>query len=274
MWAVRSRQVASTAAAGTIIPTARGGPRLATHSASDPAPVAPYDLFPYGGGQSAATSATLLLPTTVWDTNYIAVDAFRKSQIAAEAQPSIDIVAAEDGTTVTISGVSRWLWWLGTKINAGEGSSRRRSDRRSIPATSGLATSLTPSRSGPSVISMRAVRAAALRAQSVSKSAPSAAGPCAATTPRGTAGRKRREGGRRELLESLPIVVRVVNADDETLGEPAHWMMTDRAASGEAMNAVAVVIERLRNRWRDVRIEALRTRHREDQRMPELGAEV
>jgi hypothetical protein len=67
------------------------------------APVVAYDIFPYGGGQSAATSATLLLPTSVWDTNYIAVDAFRKSQLVAEAQPSIDIVAAEDGTTVTIS---------------------------------------------------------------------------------------------------------------------------------------------------------------------------
>ena len=67
------------------------------------APVVAYDIFPYGGGQSAATSATLLLPTSVWDTNYIAVDAFRKSQIVPEAQPSIDIVAAEDGTTVTIS---------------------------------------------------------------------------------------------------------------------------------------------------------------------------
>src|SRR5262249_32948524 len=45
------------------------------------APVVAYDIFPYGGGQSAVTSATLLLPTTSWDTNYIAVDAFRKSQI-------------------------------------------------------------------------------------------------------------------------------------------------------------------------------------------------
>jgi hypothetical protein len=70
---------------------------------STTAPVVAYDIFPYGGGSSAATSATLLLPTTAWDTNYIAVDAFRKSQIVAQAQPSIDIVAAEDGTTVTIS---------------------------------------------------------------------------------------------------------------------------------------------------------------------------
>ena len=43
------------------------------------APVVAYDIFPYGGGTSAATSATLLLPTTAWDTNYVAVDAFRKS---------------------------------------------------------------------------------------------------------------------------------------------------------------------------------------------------
>lgn len=67
------------------------------------APVVAYDIFPYGGGQSAATSATLLLPTTSWDTNYVGVDAFRKSQLVPQAQPSMDIVAAEDGTTVTIS---------------------------------------------------------------------------------------------------------------------------------------------------------------------------
>ena len=67
------------------------------------APTVAYDIFPYGGGKSAATSATLLLPTTAWDTNYIAVDAFRKSTAVPAAQPSIDIVAAEDGTTVTIN---------------------------------------------------------------------------------------------------------------------------------------------------------------------------
>jgi hypothetical protein len=67
------------------------------------APTVAYDIFPYGGGQSAATSATLLLPTTAWDTNYVAVDAFRKSTLVPQAQPSIDIVAAEDNTTVTIS---------------------------------------------------------------------------------------------------------------------------------------------------------------------------
>src|SRR6187399_685213 len=60
---------------------------------STSAPTVVYDIFPYGGGQSAATSATLLLPTTAWDTNYIAVDAFRKSTAVPQAQPSVDIVA-------------------------------------------------------------------------------------------------------------------------------------------------------------------------------------
>jgi hypothetical protein len=69
------------------------------------APVVAYDIFPFGGGQTAATSATLLLPTTAWDTNYIAVNAFRQSVIAASAGAKnfIEVVAQEDNTTVTIS---------------------------------------------------------------------------------------------------------------------------------------------------------------------------
>ncbi|MFT3693572.1 MAG: IgGFc-binding protein [Kofleriaceae bacterium] len=65
------------------------------------APAVAYDIFPYGGGQSAATSATLLLPTSAWDINYIGVDAFAKSSITP-GQPFTEIVAQEDGTTVTI----------------------------------------------------------------------------------------------------------------------------------------------------------------------------
>ena len=45
-------------------------------------PVVAYTILPYGGGPSAATSATLLLPTSAWDTNYIAVNAYKQSQIA------------------------------------------------------------------------------------------------------------------------------------------------------------------------------------------------
>jgi hypothetical protein len=72
------------------------------------APVAAYDIYPYGGGQTALASATLLLPTSVWDTNYVAVDAFTSSVIAqmAGAQPTLDIVASEDGTLVTINPVA------------------------------------------------------------------------------------------------------------------------------------------------------------------------
>lgn len=66
------------------------------------APVVAYDIFPYGGGASAATSATLLLPTSVWDTNYVAVDAFRKSTAVPEGQPFIELVGERDGTNVTI----------------------------------------------------------------------------------------------------------------------------------------------------------------------------
>ena len=68
------------------------------------APVVAYDIFPYGGGSAAITSATLLLPTSSWDTNYIAVNAFAQSVVAkfAGAQPSLDIVAQQDGTMVTI----------------------------------------------------------------------------------------------------------------------------------------------------------------------------
>lgn len=64
------------------------------------APVVAYDIYPYGGGQSAFTSATLLLPTSAWDTNYIAVDAFGPGFFGG---PFISIVAQEDGTEVTIN---------------------------------------------------------------------------------------------------------------------------------------------------------------------------
>ena len=67
------------------------------------APVVAYDIYPYGGGASAATSATLLLPTSAWGTNYVGVNAYRKSTVAPNADPFLSIVAAEDGTNVTLS---------------------------------------------------------------------------------------------------------------------------------------------------------------------------
>ncbi len=67
------------------------------------APVVAYDIFPYGGAQSYISSATLLVPTSAWDTNYIGVDAFAKSLVAGElAQPFLQVVAAENDTRVTL----------------------------------------------------------------------------------------------------------------------------------------------------------------------------
>ena len=65
-------------------------------------PVAAYQMLPYGGGSVAATSATLLLPTSVWDINYIAINAYQKSVAVAQANPLFSVVAAEDGTEVTL----------------------------------------------------------------------------------------------------------------------------------------------------------------------------
>lgn len=65
-------------------------------------PVVAYQILPYGGGSSAATSASLLLPTSAWDLNYVAVNAYEKSQAAPQAQPSLTIVAREDGTEVSL----------------------------------------------------------------------------------------------------------------------------------------------------------------------------
>lgn len=61
-------------------------------------PVVAYQMNPYGGGSAAATGASLLLPTSVWDTNYILVNA----QAFAIGEPTANLIAAQDGTTITI----------------------------------------------------------------------------------------------------------------------------------------------------------------------------
>lgn len=65
-------------------------------------PVVAYQILPYGGGPSAFSSATLLLPTSAWDTNYVAVNAYKNGTIDPDASPLIDILAKEDDTKVTI----------------------------------------------------------------------------------------------------------------------------------------------------------------------------
>jgi len=65
-------------------------------------PVVAYQILPYGGGPSAFSSATLLLPTSAWDTNYVAVNAYENGTLDPDASPLLDILAKEDNTTVTI----------------------------------------------------------------------------------------------------------------------------------------------------------------------------
>ena len=61
-------------------------------------PVVSYQINPYGGGSAAVTGASLLLPTSVWDTNYVGIHAYE----AGPHPASMNIVAAEDGTQVTM----------------------------------------------------------------------------------------------------------------------------------------------------------------------------
>ncbi len=65
-------------------------------------PAVAYQLLPYGGAMSAFTSATLLLPTSAWDKNYVAVNASPASNLIPQGAPFIDILASEDNTKVSI----------------------------------------------------------------------------------------------------------------------------------------------------------------------------
>ncbi len=66
------------------------------------APVAAYDIFPYGGAPAGTSSATLLIPTAAWGKNYLAVDSYEWNGDEL-AQPFIQIVAASDDTQVTLN---------------------------------------------------------------------------------------------------------------------------------------------------------------------------
>jgi hypothetical protein len=62
-------------------------------------PVVAYEINPYGGGSVAITAASLLLPTSVWDVDYVAVN----PAPSGAGQPSLNIIAAQDGTIVTLT---------------------------------------------------------------------------------------------------------------------------------------------------------------------------
>ncbi len=74
------------------------GSGQAFHLVSD-FPITAYQLLPYGGGTTAGAGATLLVPSASWGTNYVAVS---PAPADASASPSIVVVAARDGTEVTV----------------------------------------------------------------------------------------------------------------------------------------------------------------------------
>jgi hypothetical protein len=68
-------------------------------------PVVAYQMLPYGGGSARVTGATLLLPTNVWDTNYVAANAYSEWALTADdrGEPTLAIIAQNDATHVTIA---------------------------------------------------------------------------------------------------------------------------------------------------------------------------
>lgn len=65
------------------------------------APIVLYDIMPFGGAASAIADATMLLPTSTWDTNYIAITPWPYGE--NEGPPALSIVASSDDTDVVIN---------------------------------------------------------------------------------------------------------------------------------------------------------------------------
>lgn len=84
--------------AATVIPASGRG---AAFTISADIPVTAYDILPFGGARSHFPSATLLFPTSVWGTNYVAI-----APPAGTHNPPgpmwLQIVGLEDGTKVEV----------------------------------------------------------------------------------------------------------------------------------------------------------------------------
>ena len=67
-------------------------------------PVVAYQMLPFGAGRARVTGATLLLPTNVWQDNYVAVNAYKAPTLFTEdrAGPTMLVMAETDNTTVRI----------------------------------------------------------------------------------------------------------------------------------------------------------------------------
>jgi hypothetical protein len=92
-----SPQCPAPTAEGTAAMVSGTGKGNSFHITTD-VPVVAYEMNPYGGGSVAVTGASLLLPVSAWDTNYIA----NTASPATVGSPSINIIAAEDNTVITL----------------------------------------------------------------------------------------------------------------------------------------------------------------------------
>jgi hypothetical protein len=66
-------------------------------------PVVAYQINPFGGGSVAVTAASLLLPTSAWAQEYIAVNVWPQGSAGS---PSMNIIARENGTIATLTPVA------------------------------------------------------------------------------------------------------------------------------------------------------------------------
>jgi len=71
-----------------------------TYHITTTAPIVAYQIDPYWFGGGAVASSTLLIPTSAWDTNYIAVTPTAKNNNCT--QPKLDLIGLQNGTQVTI----------------------------------------------------------------------------------------------------------------------------------------------------------------------------
>jgi hypothetical protein len=91
-------QGVSAAISGSQIITA--GTRIADAiQLTTSVPAVVYDIYPYGGALSYMPSATLLVPTTAWDTNYVTAT---MSEEPMSTRGGIDIIASKASTKVTV----------------------------------------------------------------------------------------------------------------------------------------------------------------------------
>jgi IgGFc binding protein len=67
-------------------------------------PVSAYSIYPYGGANTMIPTATLLLPTSAWTTNYVAIDGWPGT--TSTQKQFLQIIAQEDNTEVRMQPVA------------------------------------------------------------------------------------------------------------------------------------------------------------------------